>query len=281
MKDKELQLENGNYTRIVNKILEELVKVPLLGAEMSICLFVIRKTWGFNKKTDKISITQFEKGVCRSRPTIVKALKNLKLFNILQLVKVGSHYNESSEWKFNKHYNSWVLIKVDNLVKTPLPVKIENLVKTPKLVKTPNLVKGRAKPSKENIKNLVKTPKHTKDNTKDNTKEREKVPKELLEGYQWNDLIDPFSKVNPMFAKFYSNKTQRVSLQEVVNVIGFVKTKWLVDNLKELTRDIFAPRITTPTQLSNKLGDLLDYWKKKKKGGESKYQPDKITITKQ
>jgi len=269
MKDKELQLENGNYARIVNKILEELVKVPLLGAELSICLFVIRKTWGFNKKTDKISITQFERGVCRSRPTIVKALKNLKLVNILQLVKVGSHNNESSEWKFNKYYNSWRVVGLDNLVSTPL------------LVKVSELVKDRTKPSKEKLQNLVKTPKHTKDNTKDNTKDIGKVPKELLEGYQWNDLIDPFSKVNPMFAKFYKHKTQRVALQEVVSVIGFIKTKWLVDNLKELTRDIFAPRITTPTQLSNKLGDLLDYWKKKKKGGEGKYQPDKIITTKQ
>ena len=49
----DLQLENGNYTRIVNRIIEELVKTPLLGAELAICLFIIRKTYGLIKKKMK------------------------------------------------------------------------------------------------------------------------------------------------------------------------------------------------------------------------------------
>lgn len=149
MEDKDLQLENGNYTRIVNRVIEELVKTPLLGAELAICLFVIRKTYGYNKLQDQISITQFEIGVKRSRPTITKALKNLQLVNILQLVKVGDSKTSSSIWRFNKYYDTW------------------------KLVKTPKLVKDRTPTSKEKLIQLVKTPKHTKDNTKDNTKERE------------------------------------------------------------------------------------------------------------
>ena len=149
MEDKELQLENGNYTRIINKALDELVKVPLLSAELAICLFVIRKTWGFNKSTDSISLSQFQKGVKRSRPTVVKALKNLQLVNILQLVKVGTHTNDGSEWKFNKYYTKWTLVN------------------------TSELVKDRTSTSKEKLKILVKTPKHTKDNTKYNIQKKE------------------------------------------------------------------------------------------------------------
>lgn len=143
-----LQIENGNYTRIANKILDELVKVTLLGAELAICLFVIRKTYGYSKTEDQISLSQFEEGVKRSRPTITKALKNLQLVNILKLVKVGYSKKAGSVWKFNKYFNTW------------------------KLVKTSELVKDRTSTSKEKLKKLVKTPKHTKDNTKDNTKER-------------------------------------------------------------------------------------------------------------
>jgi len=155
MEEKDLQLENGNYTRIVNKVLDELVKIPLLGVELSICIFVIRKTWGYSKKSDQISISQFEKGVKRSRPTIVKALKNLQLVNILQLVKVGSSKSQSSEWKFNKMYKEWTFNN--------------------KLVNTPELVKYNDPTSKEKLSQLVKTPKHTKDNTKDNIQKKEEV----------------------------------------------------------------------------------------------------------
>lgn len=152
----DLQIENGNFTRIVNRTLEELVKVPLLGAELAIVLFVIRKTYGYNKTEDRISLSQFEEGVNRSRPTIVKALKNLQLVNILQLVKRGLSKDESSLWRFNKYYSKW------------------------RLVKGCELVKDRVSTSKEKLKKLVKTPLHTKDNTKEKTKDN--IPKQVSKG---------------------------------------------------------------------------------------------------
>ena len=143
----DLQLENGNYTRIVNRVIEELVKTPLLGAELAICLFIIRKTYGFNKKEDEISITQFEKGTGRSRPTIVKALKNLQLVNIVKLVKVGNSIKQSNCWAFNKYHDTW------------------------KLVNRRKLVKKSSSTSKEIAKKLVKRGKHTKDNIQKTSKD--------------------------------------------------------------------------------------------------------------
>ena len=115
--NKELQVEYGKYTRIVNKVLEELVKMPLLGAELAICLFIIRRTYGFHKTEDEISLTQFEEGVNRSRPTITKALTNLKLLNIIRLVKMGNSKNSSNLWTFNKYYETWQLVRGTELVK--------------------------------------------------------------------------------------------------------------------------------------------------------------------
>ena len=63
------QKENG-YTAIANEVLEQLVKAGLLGSELSMAIFVIRKTWGFQKKEDIISFSQFEKGLNISRMTI-------------------------------------------------------------------------------------------------------------------------------------------------------------------------------------------------------------------
>lgn len=94
------QKENG-YTAIANEILEQLVKLRIPASEKDIMFFVIRKTYGFQKKEDRISLTQFQKGTGLSRVTVVKGVKNLISRKIL--VKAGILF------KFNKHYDSWVV----------------------------------------------------------------------------------------------------------------------------------------------------------------------------
>jgi len=186
MADPDLQVENGNYTRIVNKSLEELVKVSLLGAEYAVVLFVIRKTYGFGKTEDQISLSQFEEGTNRSRPTVMKALKNLQLVNILQLVKVGDSKTASSIWRFNKYYTTW------------------------KLVKPSKLVKDRSSTGKEKLKQLVKTPLHTKDNTKENTKVvSPKLPKEKKK------RSDSYADPRPESLQEYVDKMRKSPLRHM------------------------------------------------------------------
>jgi phage replication O-like protein O len=70
------QLENG-YMRIANEITINLVKFDLLGSELRILIFIMQKTYGFNKKEDYIALSIFGRYTGISKPTIVKALKNL------------------------------------------------------------------------------------------------------------------------------------------------------------------------------------------------------------
>ncbi len=140
----QFQIENGNYTRILNSIIDNLFKIPFKGCEFEVAMFIIRKTYGFNKTEDEISLTQFCYNLNRSKPSIVKALKNLQLVNIVLLVKQGDSKKCSNLWKFNKYHPTWELVKVAKLVKHRVPT------------------------SKELIPQLVKLPLHTKDNTKDN-----------------------------------------------------------------------------------------------------------------
>lgn len=106
------QKENG-FTPIANEIVEALVKACLLGSEFQVVLFVIRKTYGWNKKYDIISLTQFEQGTGLSRPTVVKTLKNVVIKNIIIKTTLPSG---KSALSFNKDYERWV-------VKAPLLVK--------------------------------------------------------------------------------------------------------------------------------------------------------------
>src|SRR3990167_5307023 len=132
------QKENG-LTPIANEILEALVKLRLPPSEKDLLFFIIRKTYGYHKKEDRISLTQFEKGTGLSRPTVVKALKNL--LSREMVVKVGLLL------RFNKDHETWV-------VNTPLLVKYKNT--TSKLTLT--------KSGKHTL-----THKRKKDMTKDNS----------------------------------------------------------------------------------------------------------------
>ena len=86
------------YTRIVNPILENLVKSGLNGSELAIVLHIIRKTYGFQKKQDEISISQFLKAIPITRQTLCTSIKNLKLMNIIRLVRKGKHIFHSNLW---------------------------------------------------------------------------------------------------------------------------------------------------------------------------------------
>lgn len=135
-----LQLEDG-HTRIVNDVLDQLVKRGLLGSEYQVVLFVIRKTWGWNKKEDVISLSQFEAALDLSRHTVINAIKNLVARRIL--VKRSIPATQQIAYSFNKYWKEW-------LVQATAPVQN----------KMPTSAVERLK--------LVKRSAHTKDNTKEN-----------------------------------------------------------------------------------------------------------------
>ena len=100
-----VQLENG-HTRIANEIIEKLCLAPLSGSEYKACLIVIRQTWGWKKKADKISLTQIQKKCAMSRKTVCETIN--KLVTKRLLVKSKGKINTL---QFNKHYEDWVVTK--------------------------------------------------------------------------------------------------------------------------------------------------------------------------
>lgn len=103
MTGKEVQIENGGFARIHNAILEILAKANLAPLEFRIVIFVIRKTYGFNKKSDVISISQFE-GCGASRVGVIKAIKNLLRLKVLTRESCG----QSFMYGFNKYFETWL-----------------------------------------------------------------------------------------------------------------------------------------------------------------------------
>ncbi|NMB81592.1 MAG: replication protein, partial [Ignavibacteria bacterium] len=61
------QLENG-FTKIANEILEKLSQTYISANEWQVLIVILRRTYGFNKKSDWISNSQFSEatGIAKS-----------------------------------------------------------------------------------------------------------------------------------------------------------------------------------------------------------------------
>lgn len=95
------QIEKG-YTRIANELLEKLTKYPEISVgELKIILVVMRKTYGYRKKVDRISLSQFELATGFYRANICRIIKKLVARKLL--LKKDSFYI------FNKNWESWVV----------------------------------------------------------------------------------------------------------------------------------------------------------------------------
>jgi phage replication O-like protein O len=98
------QLENG-YLKIANELVEALSKTDLSGQEFRVLLSIIRKTYGFNKKSDHVSRSQFmELTGIDNKHRISQLTNNLYSKNIIdRKTKIG----KTTKFSINKNYSNW------------------------------------------------------------------------------------------------------------------------------------------------------------------------------
>jgi len=71
------QKENG-YIKLANEIVDHLCYYRLSGQEHQILLTILRKTYGWNKKKDAISLSQFFGLTKMKKPSIIKNIEELQ-----------------------------------------------------------------------------------------------------------------------------------------------------------------------------------------------------------
>lgn len=143
------QKENGS-TMISNEVFEKIYSFPFTNGELRILLFIIRKTWGWNKKEDKISYNQIASATNITRRNAIYAVNTLVKKQAL-VIKKG-YINTIS---FNKDYDLWV-VPNPSLVKKPVLPSEETgtrVVPNLSLKLVPNL--SPTKDNKDNIQNTL------------------------------------------------------------------------------------------------------------------------------
>lgn len=77
-----------------------------------------------------------------------------------------------------------------------------------------------------------------------------------------NPLIELFKPINPSYERLYANKTQRGALQRLVDKHGEEKIVKILETIQKTNQVKYAPTITTPLELENKLATLLLFLKR-------------------
>lgn len=100
------QKETG-YTAISNELLETLAKIRIAGEARQMLDIIIRKTYGYNKKQDRISTSQFMELTNLPHYSIWKARKKLVTMNLITITKKGD--SQILIYSIQKDYSKWVL----------------------------------------------------------------------------------------------------------------------------------------------------------------------------
>lgn len=195
------QLENG-YTKIANELLEAIAAIRIPGEAMQILLVIIRKTYGYCKKKDAISLSQFVSATGMKKPNVCRAINKLLDMNIIKplskkIIKIIEKDNVYiSEYELNKDCASW----------KPLSKKITLSKKIKNVIEKDNLPLSKKIPTKETITKERKKeyPAEKSDDISGEKSLKEKKPNAWS---IWIDVNREFGRTDP----FASGKDTRAA----------------------------------------------------------------------
>jgi len=195
------QKEDG-YTPIANDILDALAKTRIAGTARQVLDAIIRKTYGWNKRWDVISLSQLSKATGLSRQHVLRARDKLIIMRLLLPKKVTG---SGLSYCFNKDYEQW----------RPLPKKVTPKRGVPKKGNRVYPKKVTEVLPKMGTKVLPKMV-HTKETLKDS---KDTIQKTFLPAKP--DVVDPDS-ISPSHHKAAVDYWHEKYLDE----IGFKYTKF-------------------------------------------------------
>ena len=91
-----------------NVLLERIINLPLSSGEFRCAFFVFRKTIGWDKHVDAISLSQFAKACNLTKRAVCKILIKLENKNIIHRERKDT--GGSSKFKFNQDFNTWRVV---------------------------------------------------------------------------------------------------------------------------------------------------------------------------
>jgi phage replication O-like protein O len=230
------QKENGHID-IANEIAEALARWHLSSYEQRILWVVFRKTWGWHKKEDWISLSQFCVATGLARSHTCRALKMLVRQNII--TKGGTTY--SPLYRIQKDFDKWKALPKGARSHKSLPKGVISVTKGGNRV--------------------VPFGAHTKETI---TKETITIGSSGVPPLQIQSFINMFKPINPSYQRLFGNRTERACAARLILQHGYEKMEQTLMALPDILGQPYAPQISTPYELEKKLGKLLQFIQQEK-----------------
>lgn len=270
------QLENG-YTKIANELLDAIMRYPevMKGSLFQVIAVVWRKTYGWDKKEDSISLSQFVEMTALSKRTVIYALQELEAKNVL-IIRKGSKngLKKSNIISFNKDYETWVVQnsapQVNNNRSSAKLRKrvVQNSVKSlPGFAHTKETItKELNKPESKNMSwKKYNEDAHYEDNAIDlETGLPTSAPKgKKKERAVDADVLAVFELFpNPARALWRMRDIERIAAQVLFDTYGLEKLEVRIKRIEEekKKKDPYFPEVNTPAQLLDKMSSVERYF---------------------
>lgn len=128
------KVENG-YTMVANELLDAIIRMAWSGSEIRIFWTIIRKTYGYQKKRDWISLSQIAEATGIAKTNVSREIKKLISKNVItrQGRQIGIQ-KDYDKW----HYPEKMSFRINNL-------KLSKLITIEKNLPVENSVENRGK----------------------------------------------------------------------------------------------------------------------------------------
>lgn len=206
------EIDDG-HTKIANELLDAIICSDFSKRQLKILLFIIRKTYGWNKSEDDISRTQIVDETGLKSPHVTTTIQELLELNVI-IVSAGKY---AKRYKINKYYDTWRFNELKEVTETVIIT--ETVINSYR--------NGNKKLPKQYPQKTI-----TKDNTKDKVITREKLPLVTLHEYLKNckeNEVRPIKDADPIFEYAESIK---ISMDFLYLAWDVFKDKYLADKKK-------------------------------------------------
>lgn len=217
-----------NFTQTPNVFYDEIM-ADLGYAELKCLLYIFRRTYGFHKQSDRISLSQFvdgidglDRGTGLAKKNVYPALESLVEKKLIKKDTSGK----------TTRYSLYLLE----------PLKVGTQSTQTRYAEYPEVGTQSTIQKKEKESIQKKDIATTKSSTSITTKKIDEV----------SELISLFENVDQKNKRYYGNKTQRSACKFLIETYSFDNVVKVVNLLQQTNTQEYFPRITSPYELQEK-----------------------------
>ena len=85
-----------------------------------------------------------------------------------------------------------------------------------------------------------------------------------------NDFFPLFEPLNPTYERLFANRTERAALERLIKKFGPAGVKSMLERLPQIVSMPYAPKVTKPTELESKMGDIQQFLAQEKSKAANK-----------